>query len=296
MATRLGFNIDECWHKTEIGAEQGGTLRDWEIHVPSVHNSYVMAKYRVAIIVALLFLAVISAPAQTKWERVSSFQFDWDGHPGVKVLLDIPQSEAGADVFKRIRIRVPGHKEFVLVNNLMWVKYGSEDAETSPGIRKAKSLVPSPYVLALQAAENRTLLLLVGWAYGSSPGHLDVIEISDAGEPQVVFHQDEFGLLELRDLDGDGIAEIIGYPCLSQGWGNDLLTYDPFNIYKLGATSATAATLSIPLSKSYNLKHYYGWAGPTCSEDIAVVLHPPKGGKPILMNAKKAQKLMEGKP
>jgi hypothetical protein len=75
-----------------------------------------------------------------------------------------------------------------------------------------------------------------------------------------------------------------------------LLTYDPFNVYKLGAISATSATLSLPLSKSYNLKHYYGWAGVQCREDMAVVLHPPKGGKPIVMSTKEAERMEGSKP
>jgi hypothetical protein len=54
--------------------------------------------------------------------------------------------------------------------------------------------------------------------------------------------------------------------------------------------------LSLPLSKTYNLKYYYGWAGAQCSEDIAVVLHPPKGGKPRVMSTKEAEKLTEKKP
>jgi hypothetical protein len=89
---------------------------------------------------------------------------------------------------------------------------------------------------------------------------------------------------------------MVGYPCLSQGFGNGLLTYDPFNVYKLDLNVAITATLSLPLSKEYNLKHYYGWTGAKCSEDIAVVLHPPRGGKPLVMSTRQAEKLVSGKP
>jgi hypothetical protein len=67
-------------------------------------------------------------------------------------------------------------------------------------------------------------------------------------------------------------------------------------VYRLSNAPGENARLSIPLSKRYNLKHYYGWAGPKCSEDIAVVLHPPKGGKPIVVSAKEAQELTELSP
>jgi hypothetical protein len=106
-----------------------------------------------------------------------------------------------------------------------------------------------------------------------------------------VFHRDEFGLSDLRDLDGDGLAEIVGYPCLSQEYGNGLLTYDPFNVYKLSNIPAVAAKLSLALSKSYNLKHYYGWAGAECSEKFAIVLHPPRGGKPLVVTATEAERM-----
>jgi hypothetical protein len=63
-------------------------------------------------------------------------------------------------------------------------------------------------------------------------------------------------------------------------------------VYKLDPNVATAATLSLALSKQYNLKHYYGWAGAKCREDIAVVLHPPQGGKPLVMSTPDAEKLV----
>ena len=96
---------------------------------------------------------------------------------------------------------------------------------------------------------------------------------------------------EFRDLDGDGVAEIAGQPCFSQSWSSNLLTYDPLHVYKLESTPKPELELSLPLSQEYNLKHYYGWAGPTCSEDLAVVLHPPGGGKPVIMKTEEAKKM-----
>lgn len=86
------------------------------------------------------------------------------------------------------------------------------------------------------------------------------------------------------------------YPCLSEEFGDGLRTYDPFHVYKLDATPAANAKLSLPLSKAYNLEHYYGWAEAQCREDVVVVLHPPKGGRPILMSRQAAEKLMSANP
>ena len=253
-----------------------------------------MIKYRIAVIVALLLIAVSSSSAQTKWKRVSSFQLDWDGHRDVQAVLEIPSAWSDPGDFTRIRIRVEGQKEFVLKNDKGWVKASSEEAALSPVLKKTNAL-HSEYLLALRIDEHRILLFLIGYPYASSPGSLDVLEMSNDGQARVILHRDELGLREVRDLDGDGIAEVVGYPCLSQEWGNGLLTYDPFNVYKLGALPDASAVLSLPLSKAYNLKHYYGWAGAKCSEEFAVVMHPPKGGKPIVMKAKDAEKLTGGK-
>ena len=246
-----------------------------------------------AVIAVMAFFVVGTGLGQTSWEPVASFAFDWDGHKDVRVVLEIPSSWSDPGDFTRIHVLVPGQKEFTLTNKEGWVKYGSDEASSSPKIRGAANLLRSPYLLALRIAQNRTALFLLGYSYASSPGRLDVLEISDRGQPIVVLHREELGLLEVHDLDGDGVAELVGYPCMSQEFGNGLLTYDPLNVYRLGATRASPATISIPLSKKYNLTHYYGWAGAQCSEDFAVVLHPPKGGKPVVMTTKEAERLTE---
>lgn len=247
-----------------------------------------------AVVVCISTFLASAATAQTKWRQVSEFTFDWDTHPNVRIVLSIPSPWDDPGDFTRVSVLVPGRKDVVFTNETGWVKYATE--ATSAEVKKYKNIVPSEYVFALKANPNRTLLLLLGYGYASSPGSLDVLEISKDGDTRRVLHGDELGLKELRDLDGDGLAEIVGYPCLSQEWGNGLLTYDPFNVYRLSNAPGENARLSIPLSKRYNLKHYYGWAGPKCSEDIAVVLHPPKGGKPIVVSAKEAQELTELSP
>jgi hypothetical protein len=169
------------------------------------------------------------------------------------------------------------------------VDYTLKEASISPKL--PKTLTPSERVLAVKAAQNRTLIFLFGFGYASSFGKLDMLEISDTGEPRLALHLGELKLEEVRDLDGHGIVEVIGKTCMTETWGNDLLTYSPFNVYKLNAISGGTADLSFPLSKSYNLKHYSGWAGSRCSEKIAVVLHPPNGGKPIVIDAKEAERM-----
>jgi hypothetical protein len=121
-----------------------------------------MARYRVALILALLFMMAGSAFGQASWMRVSSFTFDWDGHKGVQVALDNPSQVGDPGDFRRIRIRVPGQKEFVLRNDTGWVEFSSGEASIFPQVRKATNRARSQYVLALKVAENRTALLLFG--------------------------------------------------------------------------------------------------------------------------------------
>jgi len=250
-----------------------------------------LRKCGVALFFAVLIgLSVWPTAAEDTWKLVSSFQYTWDNHGAATFIFEIPSggAEGGGD-FTRLRIQVPGQKEFVLTNEGGWVDYTPKEASISSKL--PKTLTPSERVLAVKAAKNRTLIFLFGYGYASSFGKLDMLEISDTGEPRLALRLDELKLEEVRDLDGDGIVEVIGKTCMTETWGNDLLSYSPFNAYKLNAISGGTAELSLPLSKSYNLKHYYGWAGPKCSDKIAVVLHPPNGSKPIVLSAKEAERM-----
>ncbi len=241
-----------------------------------------------ALLLYILILFARAATAQTDWRQVSEFTFNSGSHPNIRVVLSVPFSWKNPGDFTRVTVQVPGRTPAVFINETGWVKYATD---ATSEVKKNKNLVSSEYVLTLRASPNRILLFLVGYVYASSPGSLDVLEISKDGDTRRVLQRTELGLKEVRDLDGDGLTEIVGYPCLSEEWGNGLLTYDPFNVYRLSSAPGGTATLSVSLSKSYNLKHYYGWAGPECSDKIVVVLHPPKGGRPILVTAKEAQEL-----
>ena len=181
-----------------------------------------------ALVICISTFLASTATSQTKWRQVSEFTLDSDSHLNVRIVLSIPSPWDDPGDFTRVSVLVPRRKDVVFTNETRWVKYATE--ATSKEVKKYKNIVPSDYVLALKASPNRTLLLLLGYGYASSPGSLDVLEITKEGDTRRVLHRDELGLKELRDLDGDGLAEIVGYPCLSEEWGNGLLTYDPFNV------------------------------------------------------------------
>lgn len=252
---------------------------------------------RVVLTLALLSALSQAVAGQTTWNRVSSFQHRFDNQDrAVVFVLEVPSPWKGNGDFARIRIRVTGQREFVLASEDGWAEYAEQETQLTNKLRKSiKNLVRSTYVLMAKAAENRTFLFLFGHVYGSSPGSLDVLELGLEGRPRVVLHRNELGLEDVRDLDGDGVAEVVGYPCLSESYGEGFQTYNPFHVFKLGPTATSRASLSLSLSKAYNLRHYYGWVGPDCSEDIVVVLHPPNRKKPIIVPLKQAEKMMGAK-
>lgn len=247
---------------------------------------------RLALQAVLLSSVTTATAAQNRWEQVSTFRFDWNGRSNVEVVLERPVPWEKVGDFTRIRILVPGEKPFALRTETSWENFHDDPANISREILKTKNLVPSHYVLAVNASgHRRTLLILFGYAFASSPGSLDVIELPPVGGPRIALHRDELSLHSIRDLDSDGTAELVTAPCFSQAWGDHLLTYDPYNVYKLGQAPSDPAQISLDLSKEYNLAHYYGWAGIRCSEKLAVVLHPPGGGKPRIMPSEQAEAL-----
>ncbi len=245
---------------------------------------------------------------KTKWKTVEEFSYKWSpAQPIANFKLELPENYTDPGDFIRVRIQVEGQPEFVVKNDDGWMKLIQPERKTGSTPRSksddqllyeklsSENLVRSDYALVLQSSltnQEPPLVILRSWGYASDAARLHVIGFQPSGKPILLLNT-ELNLLEVNDLDGDGNIEIAGRPCLSQGYGPDLLTYDPLHVYKIPHPMTSPAKLSLELTKAYNLKHYYGWAGPDCSEELAVVLHPPGGGKPVIMPQAEARKLME---
>jgi hypothetical protein len=141
----------------------------------------------------------------------------------------------------------------------------------------------------LKDERGTPLLFIFGRGRGSSPSSLHVLSSDKTGYPVVVCSLHEFELKALADVNGDGMSEIVGTHGLSQMRGKCYSTYDPYSVYSLPRAGARAKR-SLALSKKYNLKHYYGWAGPECREDILVDLCGPQG-KPRIMSMEETKRL-----
>jgi hypothetical protein len=130
------------------------------------------------------------------------------------------------------------------------------------------------------------MLIVFGWGFGSDPGSLVILTLDPSGAPVTVFQSDAFELNALVDLDGDGVAEVVGKHSLSEVWGRCFETYDPYSVYRLAGSHVPRAVYDSALSRSYNIAHYFGWAGPKARGDIAVVRCAPGG--PRLMDTAEA--------
>jgi hypothetical protein len=229
------------------------------------------------------------------WRTIEKSRYDWhaDGKPYEFVLLAPDELDGGGD-FTRFDIIRNGKVVFSLNDDSGLVKYSDALENVNKKLGK-KSLISSKYLLVNPTIKSEfpfPLILLFGWAYESNPGALHVLALSDDGTPKEILSLRNFDVFAIKDLNNDSATEIIGKECSSQTWGNGFLTYDPYSVYRFGNSAISPMILDLKISESYNKKHYYGWAGIKCSEDIAVVLHPPGGGGPVLMDAEKAKKLL----
>ena len=232
-------------------------------------------------------------PARPKdWGVAEEFDFDWQGN-GQPAHFKIEQSQD--EQTSRLTISIKGQKDWALENDGVWEEFARDFLKEEDFLKKNRNLASSKYAFSLAPSPSaRPWIFLVTPQYASDPGNLFVLALDSTGRPEVIL-KITFHIKEFRDIDGDGVAEIAGQPCFSQSWSSGLLTYDPLHVYKFESTPKPELKLSLPLSQDYNVKHYYGWAGPECSEDLAVVLHPPGGGKPVIMKTEEAKKLLKKK-
>jgi hypothetical protein len=302
ILTHFKNTFGECRDHSFSGGEQEtltiGGRRSLRAAAPQP-RCVTKERKRMKLLVTFVFLAmtfVASVASATQWKTVEKAHYDWNGDRNLYdfVLRAPADYDAGGD-FTQLQIMREGKVVLEVNDNDGLAKLADALSSENKKLKK-KNILKSKYLLMISSVKGRSkhpLLLLFGWAYGSSPGSLHVIALGDDGIPKEILNLENFEIRSFVDLDKDKIPELIGYPCFSQSWGPgySFLTYDPFHVYRFGATATSGMTMDLQLTESYNRKNYYGWAGPECSEEIAVVLHPPGDGKPVVMDAEKAKTL-----
>ena len=229
--------------------------------------------------------------SSTKWNTVEEFDYQWKtNQPSLHFKLEIPDKYNDPGDFIRIHIRPDGRPDFVLSNDDGWMEYnfgehnGLKVKDFYSELVK-RNLVQSKYVLILPMSKNPDdppLIFLRSWGYASNPERLHIIGLQPSGDPLLLFN-DYLVLDDLSDLDGDGVAEVIGLPCLIEGLSNGVGTYSPYQVYKIAFPIQKPATLSIPLTEQSTRQKYDGWAGPECSQKHVIVDRDDKTKKPLVM-------------
>ncbi len=243
--------------------------------------------------VSLCCLAwAIAADPPQNWQSQETFTYrQLEGGCERRFTLEYLPDDTMPTAYRRLRIQTPGQRDFELINSdAWWIHY--QEFEFKTWFSGRQNVLNSKYIFGLHAKFDgrlHTLVFLIGWPFASSPGSLHVIDLEESRPPTVLLEKEELELLDVRDLDGDGNPEILGLPCMTHSADGEILSYAPFHVYAR-PRGGGAAELSLPLSRTYNERHSYGWAGPDCSFDLAIVLHPLHGHKPIIVQESEAKK------
>jgi hypothetical protein len=220
----------------------------------------------------------------SNWRRIEVTHLIWRVGSTSLAIIEANGGEDSA----HLRIQTAGNSDFVLAvpGGLVNLSEGIMNAD----LLKLNTLASSYIFVAknLKTNDGTTIIAVTGWAYASDPGSIRFISVNASGKPYELFSSDTFELADLKDIDNDGLIEIIGKHALSQKWGRCFTTYDPFSVYHIPLHSVEKVFRSLDLSKRYNLAHYYGWVGAEPSEDWAVVLCAPGG--PKIVKAEEAEK------
>jgi hypothetical protein len=246
-----------------------------------------------------VFCAPTTGPA-AEWRTFGRVSYDWRGDSvPYDFVLRVPTDEDLEDLFTQLEIIRHGEVVFTVIDKdgIMPYTYTNETGD----IKKitSRNLLHSEHLLMVPTIKGRSrfpLLFMFGRGGPAEPGSVHVISLSDAGDPKEILSLNKFAIHNLADLNNDSVPELIGKKCFSQGWGEgnkEFLTYAPFSVYRFGDTAISPMIFDLALSREYNEAHYYGWAGPHCRGDLVVVLHPPGGGKPVIMDKKKAEALLK---
>ena len=217
-----------------------------------------------------IMIALQLHAAASLWKHIDRASIAWrDGATPYEVLLEESVPPRDSDPDHRIRIRVPGRPDFVIVDDRGPGSYVAvrEALKFSDHRLIPSSLPDSARVLplTLRGRGGAAVLAVFGWAYASDPEELTLVGFDSSGYPYKLFRGD-FALQAVVDLDGDGTPEVVGRPTIPQGYGKCSATYDPYTVYR---TAGGKLRYDLALSRRYNEAHYV-WAGPQMSETIEV--------------------------
>lgn len=221
---------------------------------------------------------------------VEQVSFDWLGNGSkVTIILQLLTDYGSPIEAERIRIHIPGQKDYIHDEKAGYgnIKDANLDKKINRLLIRDKFKSNRMALLPFDDKNKKTpLLVIFGPSYGCCLSGITIISIENS-IPHTIFGADQFFFVDYVDLDNDGIPELIGKMSLTEEFGNHYETYNPFYVYSLNEPRTKKAMWNKPLSKAYNLKHYFGWYPDFAATDV-VVYHPPDGSKPRVMREKDA--------
>lgn len=208
------------------------------------------------------------AEVAPNWKVLDSARIAW--RPGVtpyQLLLEESVPPRDSEPIHRIRIHVPGRKDFMVVDDRGPGEYVPVREAVGDSGLVPPSLPDSSRVLVLPAhgPGGTTILAVFGWAYASEPNEMTLVGFDATGYPRVLFRENFF-IDAMPDLDGDGSRELVGVTVLREMYSNCSTTYVPFAVYRIVGDSAK---YDLQLSRRYNEQHY-AWAGAKPTQAIEV--------------------------
>jgi hypothetical protein len=222
-------------------------------------------------------LAQAQAAQEKPWRVIERSSFAWrpQGKPYTLVVEEKEQRE------QRLLIIAPDGRTTVIAPE-NGIEKLTDDAGGPKNLLKDK-LTHSDFAYAtprLRGPDGAPLLLVQEDATDVGPGDLRLYTLDKQGRPSLLTVVKAFELIAIVDLAGDGEPELAGALSYSQVAGC-LMTYDPRGVVRFTDRTHSRLVYSRVLSRAFNLKYYYGWAGPHSSERIGVALGGKHKGKVV---------------
>lgn len=177
--------------------------------------------------------------------------------------------------FQKLEIKTSNHDLYEFYNLGDWINMNSDQIKEFKSVNR----VNTNRFLITDLSDNKTIMMIFGYRYASSPGNLTVIDLSK-GKPDILFN-DSFELDRIKDINDDNLKELIGREFYSETCCyNDSISfghsYSPF--FELKCLKDTCIA-DKKLSENYNHKNYVGYFGLDYDMDMRYLIIVPRKGR-----------------
>jgi len=202
------------------------------------------------------------------------FKIDNDDVLDTINIFNIPNWTDPGD-FQKLEIKTSNHDLYEFYNLGDWINMNSNQIKEFKSVNR----VNTNRFLITDLSDKKTIMIIFGYRYASTPGNLTVIDLSK-GKPDILFN-DSFELDRIKDINDDNLKELIGCEFYSEGCCyNDSISfghsYSPYFVLKCLKDTCIADK---KLSENYNYKNYVGFFGLDYDMDMRYLIIVPKKGQ-----------------